>query len=203
MTSQVSWQRYGYMWYAFVMLKSYLRQRLEIDDFKEIRTSWSTFSPQQSIGSDNEFVHFKFIDLCEYSTWKLQTDFFENQCQLWSCLLSIQCFFLSVINKKDNYIGEIEKSNWLKRKHFFHSPLEKQNEEEMDILSGSTYLNYMYNNAVHHRPKKFLIVSPEKRSCGILWSYCSREKKIKLICFFNLFWPKLTKVNQLIHTCWP
>lgn len=163
----MSWKCRGYTWYAFVMLKSYLRQRLEIDDFKEISSSWSTFSPQQSIGSDNELVHFKFIDLCEYSTWKLLTGFFENQCQLWSCLLSIQCFFLIVINKKENYISEIKKSNWLKRKHSFHSPSEKQNKKEMDILSGSTYLNYIHHNVVHHRTRKFLIVNPEKK---IVWN---------------------------------
>lgn len=40
-TSQMSWQRHGYTCFciAFVMLKSYLRQRLEIDDFKKISSS--------------------------------------------------------------------------------------------------------------------------------------------------------------------
>lgn len=77
--------------------------------------------------------------------------------------------------------------------------MEKQNEEEMDILSGSTYLNYIHNYAIHHRPRKFLIVNPEKRSCGILCRDCSKKEN-RLICFFNLFWPKLAKVNPLIHT---
>lgn len=99
-TSQLPWRGHGYTWYAFLMLKNNPRQTLETDDSERISSSWCTFPPQHSVGSNDESVPFEFIDLCECSTRKPATDFFENQCQLWSCLLSAGFVFLSAINEK-------------------------------------------------------------------------------------------------------
>lgn len=125
----------------FFVLRNDLRQTLEIDDFEETSILWCTFSPQHSVGSNCKSGHFEFIDLLEYSTWKLIIDFFENQCQLWICLLPTICSWVWLIIIK-NHIIEIVNSNRLKIKYSFHSSWEKQNVEEVDVLSVS--LRYIY-----------------------------------------------------------
>lgn len=44
-------------------------------------------------------------------------------------------------------------------KYSFHSSWEKQNVEEVDVLSGS--LSDVYINVIHHRPKKLPEVNPD------------------------------------------